>query len=161
MNQTLFSKAHQFAAENGANILKHPLGLMPFSLKKQLLERVFNAQFQQALEDGDLDFLEDKWLKIEVRDLDLTWFISLIDEKLVISRCELADVSFIGNMNDLILIATRKQDPDTLFFHRRLVIEGNTELGLQVKNLMDSIDFETMPKPIQKALLALSRFIEE
>jgi predicted lipid carrier protein YhbT len=33
------------------------------------------------------------------------------------------------------MIAARKQDPDTLFFQRRLVIEGDTELGLYVKNL--------------------------
>lgn len=147
--------------ENGASILKKPLGLMPFSAKQKLIQSLLNAQFEQALEEGELDFLEDHWLKIEVRDLDLTWFISLIDEKLVVSRCEIPDVSFSGNMNDLILIATRKQDPDTLFFQRRLTIEGNTELGLHVKNLMDSVDFETMPKPIQKSLMLLSKLIED
>jgi len=35
----------------------------------------------------------------------------------------------------------REEDPDTLFFNRKLVIEGDTELGLIVKNLLDSIDW--------------------
>ena len=48
-------------------------------------------------------------------------------------------------MNDLILVAGRKEDPDTLFFQRRLSIEGDTELGLEVKNLMDNIEFEQLP----------------
>jgi O2-independent ubiquinone biosynthesis accessory factor UbiT len=31
---------------------------------------------------------------------------------------------------------------NTLFFSRRLVMEGDTELGLQVKNTLDAIDLE-------------------
>jgi len=32
------------------------------------------------------------------------------------------------------------RDPDTLFFSRRLTIDGDTELGLLVKNALDAID---------------------
>jgi predicted lipid carrier protein YhbT len=35
----------------------------------------------------------------------------------------------------------REEDPDTLFFARRLTIEGDTELGLVAKNLLDGIDW--------------------
>ena len=38
----------------------------------------------------------------------------------------------------------RQEDPDTLFFHRRLSIEGDTELGLLVKNLLDRIELPVM-----------------
>ena len=44
-----------------------------------------------------------------------------------------------------LLLASRQEDPDTLFFRRRLVIEGDTELGLAVKNLVDSLDPDLMP----------------
>ncbi len=40
-----------------------------------------------------------------------------------------ADVSFSADASDLLMIAARKQDPDTLFFQRRLVIEGDTGWG--------------------------------
>lgn len=156
----MFNSMHSLIVNNSAKLLKHPIALMPFSVKQKLIQQLLNMQLQQALTEGELDFLEQKWLKIEVRDLELVWFVSLMDDELVVSRCEIPDVTFSGNMNDLILIATRKQDPDTLFFQRRLIIEGNTELGLQIKNLMDSLDFETMPKAIQKPLLTIADFID-
>jgi predicted lipid carrier protein YhbT len=43
---------------------------------------------------------------------------------------------FVATCQRLSRSAHQEEDPDTLFFQRRLVIEGDTELGLQVKNLM-------------------------
>ena len=37
-------------------------------------------------------------------------------------------------------LAQRQEDPDTLFFSRRLSIEGDTELGLVVKNALDALE---------------------
>ncbi|PJC12345.1 MAG: sterol-binding protein, partial [Comamonadaceae bacterium CG_4_9_14_0_8_um_filter_60_18] len=39
-----------------------------------------------------------------------------------------------------VLLARRQEDPDTLFFNRRLAMEGDTELGLLVKNTIDAIE---------------------
>jgi len=58
------------------------------------------------------------------------------------------------------MIATRRQDPDTLFFQRRLIVEGDTELGLYVKNLMDSIEIEAMPRFLRLTLEKLADIIE-
>jgi len=41
---------------------------------------------------------------------------------------------------DFLALARREQDPDTLFFARRLSMEGDTELGLLVKNTLDALD---------------------
>lgn len=153
-------KLHSLVVDKAPSILSVPLRYVPFSLKRQLIEQLLQRQFQQSLEDGDLDFLEGRWLKIEVRDLQLIWFISLLDNKLLVSQDEIPDVTFSGETNDLVLIATRRQDPDTLFFQRRLIVEGDTELGLNVKNLMDSIDLDTMPKPLRMGLEQLANFIE-
>ena len=99
--------------------------------------------FKEALEDGDFEFLEDKWLKVAIKDWNLAWYISYQDENLVVAeKLVQEDVSFSGNLNDLVLIAGRKEDPDTLFFQRRLSIEGDTELGLEV-SLMDSVDLSS------------------
>ncbi|MBC9130599.1 SCP2 domain-containing protein [Frischella sp. Ac48] len=156
----MLNKIHSMVVENTPFILSKPLQLVPFSLKRKIIEQLLQTQFQQSLEEGDLDFLENRWLKIEVRDLQLVWFISNIDNKLIVSRAEIADVSFSGNMNDLVLIATRRQDPDTLFFQRKLLVEGDTELGLCVKNLMDSIDLDSMPKFVRIGLENLANFIQ-
>jgi O2-independent ubiquinone biosynthesis accessory factor UbiT len=37
-------------------------------------------------------------------------------------------------------LVTRQEDPDTLFFTRRLKLEGDTELGLLVKNTLDALE---------------------
>jgi predicted lipid carrier protein YhbT len=144
----------------GPALLRQPVKLTPFALKRKVLEQVLGWQFRQALEEGELDFLEGRWLSIEVRDIGLQWFTSLQANQLVVRERADADVSFIADANDLLLVAARKQDPDTLFFQRRLVIEGDTELGLYVKNLMDAIELDAMPKPLRVLLLQLADFVE-
>ncbi len=43
-------------------------------------------------------------------------------------------------MHDFYLLATRQEDPDALFFSRRLLVEGDTELGLIAKNTLDGLN---------------------
>lgn len=144
----------------GPSLMSVPVKLAPFALKRQVLEQVLSWQFRQALEEGELDFLEDRWLSINVRDIGLLWYTSVSEGRLVVSATAEADVSFSADASDLLMIAARKQDPDTLFFQRRLVIEGDTELGLYVKNLMDAIELEQMPKALRVMLLQLADFVE-
>lgn len=156
----MLEKLRARIVRQGPALLRVPLRFTPFMLQRQVLEQLLAWQFRQALEEGELAFLDAKWLKIEVRDLGLHWFMTVNNGRLVVSQQAEADVSFSGDANDLLLIAARKEDPDTLFFQRRLRIEGDTELGLYVKNLMDSIELESMPKPLRLGLLQLADFIE-
>ena len=144
----------------GPSLLSVPVKLAPFALKRQVLEQVLSWQFRQALAEGELEFLEGRWLSIHVRDIGLLWYTSVVDGRLVVSQQADADVSFSADASDLLMIAARKQDPDPLFFQRRLVIEGDTELGLYVKNLMDAIELEQMPKALRVMLLQLADFVE-
>lgn len=52
----------------------------------------------------------------------------------------LADLTISASAHDLMLLARRQEDPDTLFFNRRLAMQGDTELGLLVKNTIDAIE---------------------
>ncbi|EIY4975888.1 MULTISPECIES: ubiquinone anaerobic biosynthesis accessory factor UbiT [Klebsiella] len=144
----------------GPSLMSVPVKLAPFALKRQVLEQVLSWQFRLALAEGELEFLEGRWLSIHVRDIGLLWYTSVVDGRLVVSQQADADVSFSADASDLLMIAARKQDPDTLFFQRRLVIEGDTELGLYVKNLMDAIELEQMPKALRVMLLQLADFVE-
>lgn len=47
-----------------------------------------------------------------------------------------------GRLDDLVALARRDEDPDTLFFQRRLMLEGDTATGLLLKNLLDALDFD-------------------
>lgn len=51
-----------------------------------------------------------------------------------------ADLAIGASARDFLLLAQRREDPDTLFFGRRLSMEGDTELGLLLKNTLDAID---------------------
>lgn len=157
---TVLGKIRSQLITKGPSLLRLPLKVTPFVVQRQVLEQLLSWQFRESVKDGELDFLEGKWLKVEIKDLGLIWFISLQDGELIVRNNAQADVSVCGNANDLILIAARKEDPDTLFFQRRLVIEGDTELGLYVKNLMDAFELENMPAPLRFALLQLADFIK-
>lgn len=156
----MINKIHNGIVKNAASFLRSPVQLLPKFVQRMTMLEGLKLVFKEALEDGDFEFLQDKWLKIEVTDLNLHWFISYRHDQLVVSESEQqADVSFSGQLNDLVLIAGRKEDPDTLFFQRRLSIEGDTELGLEVKNLMDSVDLDALPKVLNVCLNQLADFV--
>jgi len=158
----VLNKIRTQLVQNAASILRSPIHLLPQNVQKKALLDAMSLVFREALQDGDFEFLEDKWLKVEIKDLDLRWFISYQNDKLVVADSPVEqDVSFSAELNDLVLIAGRKEDPDTLFFQRRLSIEGDTELGLEVKNLMDSVDLQQLPKPLQILLHQLADFVHK
>ena len=65
------------------------------------------------------------------------------------------ELTISANARDFLLLMSRREDPDTLFFSRRLVSEGDTELGLVVKNLLDALDpelvLQRLPLPLKHA----------
>ena len=158
----MIAQLRKHMVQHGPALIRVPATLTPFAIQKKIMLEGLAMVFKEALEDGDFEFLEERWLKVEVRDLGLRWFISYQDEQLIVSEhVEHEDVSFSGDCNDLVLIAARKEDPDTLFFQRRLRIEGDTELGLEVKNLMDSIDLDSLPAPVKYVLQQSADFIHK
>ncbi|WP_207063244.1 SCP2 domain-containing protein [Motiliproteus sp. SC1-56] len=126
---------------------------LPFALQRAALLKMMEQAFAEPLEDGDFEFLEGKWMKVEISDLDLRWYFSCSEEgQLIVSQEEEADACIRGNLKEFLLLASRSEDPDTLFFQRRLMIEGDTEVGLEVKNLMDAVDHDSLP-PFLRLLL--------
>lgn len=132
----------------------------PFMLQKKIAEKVLEKLMAEQIEMGEFDFLQDKWLKISVNDMGLAFFLTFQDGKLQLSRqISQADVSFTGDSREFILLASRSEDPDTLFFQRRLVIEGDTELGLYIKNSIDGIDFDNWPGWLNRSIKKIASVI--
>jgi predicted lipid carrier protein YhbT len=50
------------------------------------------------------------------------------------------DLTISARSRDFLALLAREEDPDTLFFSRRLLTEGDTDLGLLVKNTLDGIE---------------------
>ncbi len=82
--------------------------------------------------------LRGKVLRLEVRGLAFAprFTLDCIGLRPTLGR---PDVTIRANLRDYLALALRREDADTLFFTRRLVIEGDTELGLAIKNALDAI----------------------
>jgi len=125
----------------------------PFFPQKFVLERLLKQLLLEPIADGDLEFLSRKTLKISVTDIGIGWRLSYHNGQVVIQTLNgPADATISGNAKAFILLASRKEDPDTLFFRRELSIEGDTELGLEVKNLLDSVELDALPLVLQQTL---------
>lgn len=158
----MLDKIHSLLVQSAPKVFRVPAKFIPPMLHENMMLEVLKRVFHEAIDDGEFAFLEGRWLEVHVRDVDVKHFITYSGNQLVVSAEPMpADVVFSGDLNDLILIAARKEDPDTMFFQRRLVIEGDTELGLEVKNLMDSVDLEEMPPVLRHGLVTLADFIQK
>lgn len=152
--------------ENLRPIVKKVMGIpgwvIPYRVQKQVLSVVLNQAFREPLQHGELDFLENAKIRIKVTDLNIDWLISVASGRFTPVERELEDdVCISGESPDFVLLATRQADPDTLFFQRRIRIEGDTELGLGVKNTMDSMDWDDLPMPLRRLLQSVSLVIEK
>lgn len=137
-----------------------PGRIIPYSAQKKVLSIALNQAFREPLQQGELEFLEGSKVRIKVTDLQIDWLIRVgCDEFEPIDRELDDDVCISGEGPDFILLATRQADPDTLFFQRRIRIEGDTELGLGIKNTMDSMDWDDLPTPLRKLLRGVGQVI--
>ena len=106
--------------------------------------KVFNLTVWKSLQDLDWEALQGRSFCVQVRDLGMTLWFSVSHHGLKAEPQGQADVTFTATLMDFIRLAMRLEDPDTLFFNRRLLIEGDTDLGLRTKNMLDGVEFETL-----------------
>lgn len=85
--------------------------------------------------------LRGKRLRMGVRDarvqLDFTWDGRRFRP---LPRQSRVDLAISASGPDFLRMAQRAVDADQLFFDRRLSMEGDTELGLVVKNTLDALE---------------------
>ena len=142
------------------SLLARPVRILPEQMTLKPLEKLINHLLVAAIEEGEFDFLEDRWVRLSVTDLELAIHIGFDGERLVVANNQQADVIFKGDSQAFTTLALRKEDPDTLFFQRKLMIEGDTELGLGLKNLLDSIDLEQLP-PIARTFMSTAMKVSQ
>jgi predicted lipid carrier protein YhbT len=120
------------------------LRLLPDALHIEFLSRLFNHLLKGQWMAEQLVDLEGKRLCIAISDTNTELLFWIKDKQLKRTSRSNGDwdVRIKGNLEDFWLLAMRKEDPDTLFFNRQLTIEGETEAGLYLKNLLDAMDFD-------------------
>jgi len=124
-----------------------------------LLVTAINLALARQLPDDVTALLKDKRLSIRVRDarvgFDFTWNGQRFAPSAPHAQ---PDLAISANAQDFLLLAQRRQDPDTLFFNRRLVMEGDTELGLVVKNALDALELPVLDPATWSPRAVLSRW---
>lgn len=120
-----------------------PLKVLPQALHNRFLANIINRILVNDLNDGELDFLQDKSVAIEISDIGMCYQMTLSGVRLVGTNVQADnDLTVRASLYDFMSMASRQVDPDTLVFQRRLVMEGDTELGLGLKNYLDGMDIE-------------------
>lgn len=119
--------------------------LAPAALSTAVLVRLFNHLLRGQAIVGELDALDGKRLAIDIVDTGTALDFTVRGGRLYRSDnadtgCR--DVYIRGRLEHFWQLASRQEDPDTLFFNRQLEIEGETETGLYIKNLLDSLDYD-------------------
>lgn len=124
-------------------LLARVCGKLPQWPHGLLLSLLLNgARHLRLLPSDQLDELEGKRFRITVEDLD-----SVADFEYAAGRFRplphaagTPHLAFSATAAAYLKMLSRQEDPDTLFFNRRLSIEGDTELGLRVKNMLDAME---------------------
>lgn len=131
------------------------LGRLPTFPGSCLFAAGLNLAIAPRLPNDVRAALKGKTVCIQVRDAAVRFDVSWRNGRFEACRpCAVPDLAIGASAADFMLLAQRREDPDTLFFGRRLTMEGDTELGLLVKNTLDAIELPVfdparfMPAPI-------------
>ncbi|MFN3987729.1 MAG: SCP2 domain-containing protein [Rhodocyclaceae bacterium] len=114
------------------------------------LVTALNLARGRILPEDALAPLEGRRLRLHVRDAGLTLDFTLAAGgfRTLPARPAAPDLTLSANLRDYLALALREEDADTLFFGRRLLMEGDTELGLLVKNTLDAVDWAAIERDL-------------
>lgn len=118
------------------------------------LTTLLNLAPRQVLPRDVLAPLAGKRIEVRVRDAGLALAFTLGPRGFrPAAGSGAADLAMTATARDFLALALREEDPDTLFFSRRLLMEGDTDLGLLVKNTLDGIDWQALAAQLAPAKL--------
>lgn len=100
-----------------------------------------NLALDRLIPRAPLEMLTGKRFTIRVKDAGMTLRFGYNGRSFhPVFDAAAADLTISARARDFIALLAREEDPDTLFFNRRLLMEGDTDLGLLVKNTLDGVD---------------------
>jgi len=122
--------------------LQLPLRIVPDTLHAAVFARCFNHLMRGQTLAVRLREIEGKSIRIHIRDAHARLDFLIHNRRLQPAFHGRPDVTISGDFIDFWQLATRQEDPDTLFFRRSLSIEGETETGVHIKNLLDALEYD-------------------
>lgn len=160
MNPSMINSQHQPKAEVVPQLpafltaMGQRLPAYPGSL---LCVAALNLVLRPQLPDDVRNSLLGRHLRVRVSDAGVAFDFSWNGASFTARRgAGVPDLEIGACVADMVALARRQQDPDTLFFARRLTMEGDTELGLLVKNTLDAMEVPLTELGKQAVLRLLS-----
>ena len=97
----------------------------------------------KLLPEDSLALLEGRSFQVDILDIGNCISFSFHSGlfRPLFTAPETPDLVFRANLSAFLQLAIRQEDPDTLFANRTLIIEGDTELGHVVKNMVDAMEW--------------------
>lgn len=127
------------------------IGHLPSTPPRFALVTALNAMLKRGLLPAEMQYFDGRKFEIDVLDAGLKVRFTADGEKFIAQPFDgKPDLRLAANGIDYMRMIAREEDPDTLFFNRKLQIEGDTELGLITKNLLDSVDWSAL-RPFSSA----------
>jgi predicted lipid carrier protein YhbT len=123
-------------------LLTLALRLGPEAARTRLLAGLCNQVLRGQTMEARLIELEGRSVCLHLTNVPCSFYFRVRRGRLTAATHGRADATIHVTIPDARRLAWRLEDPDTLFFHRRLCIEGDTETALHVKNLIDAFDFD-------------------
>lgn len=120
-------------------LLALPMALTPDALHASVAAKALNHALAAQLARDELDFLAGRRVLLHIQDAGVKLTLTLSAGALAPARGE-PDLAVRGSLYEFMLLAARRVDPDMLFFQRRLRMEGDTELGLGLKNFLAALE---------------------
>ena len=120
-----------------------PLRIVPAPFQAAMLTMMINHLLAGQLLRDRLCELDGKSVSVHV--LDIPWLMHFhIRREQVWAAPDLTatDVTISGELQGFLHLLGGREDPDTLFFQRKLNMEGDTETGVYVKNLLDALEYD-------------------
>jgi predicted lipid carrier protein YhbT len=122
--------------------LRRCIGMLPVKPPAVAICLLANRYLLPQLDTETRLHMSNRNYVIEVSDLGLVIGMAFNETGfMAASSGAAANLRITGSSLDFVRLAAREIDADTLFFSRRLLIQGETELALLVRNAFDSVDF--------------------
>lgn len=129
---------------------------LPFLINQTLIEQVCNKVFLEQINEGEFEFLTNKHLQVEIIDAQLYVILTYQNNRLCCTgfakESNHSEVTLSISTLDAISLIQQEVDPDTLFFQRKLKIKGDTELAHHIKNTIDTLNPDLLPRFIMKVI---------
>ncbi len=142
MNSEQWPVISEKLKEKALQVLKLPLRLLPL-----WIEAIGMGAVMGAIVDGNRRFkerlkeIDDRLFLFDAADLNKKFYLPIKDGdlKLLLHLKNEPDVVMKGETKVFFGLLLGKEDPDTVFFSRKLEITGDTAAAIHFKNILNSL----------------------